>query len=113
MQTPEWLTGLETATFLGMVGMGIYNRILNWRKFQDRTTALETSFKQYQIDQKTFLDTMSKTFEAYMKTCEVCRAEVRLHHEYDAKHVTVDLRTQIQTMAGEISEIKSYLMEKK
>jgi hypothetical protein len=113
VQTPEWLTFTETCAFIGMVGMGIYKRILNWRKFQDRTTALEIAFKQYQIDQKLFLDAMRETFASYMKTCETCRAEVRSHHEQDTKHVTIDMRAQINNMASEISEIKTYLMENK
>jgi len=110
VQTPEWLTFLETLTFAGMVGMGIYNRILNWRKIHDRTTALEIAFKQYQSDQKLFLDAMRETFASYMKTCEVCRAEVRLHHEQDVKHVTVDMRRQIESMAASIARIESHLM---
>jgi hypothetical protein len=113
METPELLTIVETAGFIGMVGMGIYKRILNWRKFNDRTTKLENSFEQYQKDQKLFLDTQSRAFELYLKTCETCRTEVRFHHESDVKHVTQDMRTQMNSMADSIKRIEAILMEQR
>jgi hypothetical protein len=91
--------------------MGIYNRILNWRKFQDRTTALEIAFKQYQVDQKNSIDKITEMFGNYLRTCEACKAEVRAHHELDTKHVTADLRAQIGSMASAIARIESKLME--
>jgi hypothetical protein len=113
MQTPEWLATLETLTFVGLIGMGVYNRVVNWRKFHERTTKLENLFEQYQKDLKIVLDGYMGAFSRYMETCETCRTEVRVHHEADARHVTVDLREQIKDMAASIKRIETILMEKK
>ena len=101
--TPSWLSSLETLSFVVVILAFLYNRIVNWRKFNERTAKLELSFEQYQKDIATFF-----------KTCEMCRVEVRAHHEdVPGRHVTPDLRRQIESMASEISEIKSFLIANK
>jgi hypothetical protein len=99
---PEWLGAIETLTFAGILIGAAWTRLLNWRKYNERTTALETAFDQYQKDIK-----------QYLSLCEICRGEVRAHHEDDTKHVTLDMRAQVDRMAKSIDEIKSFLMSSK
>jgi hypothetical protein len=97
--TPQWLSNVEVLTFLALVATMLYNRLVSWKKFHERTSKLEISFDQYQKD-----------VQAFFKSCEVCRGEVRLHHEDALKHVTPSLQQQINRMADSIDEIKSILM---
>jgi hypothetical protein len=99
---PEWLAVTETLTFIIMIVGMVYNRLVSWKKFHERTSKLETAFEQYQKD-----------VQAFFRTCEVCRGEVRTHHENDEKHVTKSLQDQIDRMADSIDEIKRYLMNTK
>ena len=97
----QWLGMVETATFIILLGTLIYNRAVNWKRMNERMLIVETAFKQYQVDIKHYLD-----------ICEVCRTEVRKHHEgVTAEHVTPLLREQIANLVRDIAEIKSILMD--
>ena len=100
--TPQWLAALETLTFIAAIAVYVYNRLVSWKKYNERTTKLEIAFEQYQKD-----------VDRFFKTCETCRMEVAGHHENVDRHVNPDLRSKIEKMADEISEIKSYLMATK
>lgn len=99
-EQPQWLAVVETLTFIVLIATILYNRAINWKKYNERQTKLELAFEQYQKD-----------IEMYLKTCEVCRAEVRNHHERTDIHVTMDMRDQIRQMAQSINEIKAFLMK--
>lgn len=110
---PQWLTTLETVTFVVAILAFSYNRIVNWNKFNIRTTKLENSFEQYQKDQELLIKTFQETFAHYLKTCEICRSEVRIHHEdVNGRHVTADLREKINNMALDIKEIRGILLDR-
>lgn len=99
--TPEWLSTIETLTFIGLVITLGYNRLVNWKKFNERTQKLEIAFDQYQKD-----------IQHYLEICELCRGEVRKHHEgITAEHVTPVLRDQINNLVRDVAEIKRFLME--
>lgn len=128
MSQPEWLSGAETVTFFGLIisfiGLAlsvVHNRMASWKGFEKRTIELELIFKQYQTDTTAFrqqwhddvvlyLETTNKTFADYLKTCESCRADVRLHHERDDRHVTSDLRAQISALVSDMADVKRFLM---
>jgi|WetSurSiteA1Bulk_404760.scaffolds.fasta_scaffold02632_9 hypothetical protein len=99
LSQPSWLATVETLTFCVLITVTVYNRLVNWRKYNERTTALEIAFRQYQTDMKT-----------YLATCESCRLEVRVHHEDSDKHVTKTLQNQIDRLAEAVDEIKTFLM---
>jgi hypothetical protein len=101
LETPMWLSLIETLTFALLLISLIYNRLVNWKKFNERTTRLETEFEQYQKDMK-----------HYLEVCEQCRIDVRKHHEgLTAEHVTPALRDQVGNLVRDVAEIKSFLME--
>jgi hypothetical protein len=101
MQTPAWLTIVETLTFVCLLIGIAYNRMVSWKKFNDRTTKLEIAFSQYQQD-----------IQHYLEVCEICRTEVRQHHDgRTATHVTPELRDQINALVRDVADIKRFLME--
>jgi hypothetical protein len=98
---PEWLGYFELTAFVSMVGYGIYNRILTYRAIERRTIALEVAFSQYQKD-----------IQHYLEVCELCRGEVRHHHEDEQeRHVTDSMTRQIDTLVKDVADIKKFLME--
>lgn len=110
MQIPEWLSIVETGTFMAVLITLAYNRLVSWKKFNERTSKLEISFDQYQKDQAIFMKETREMFAAYLKTCEICRLKVQEHHESDDRHVTPDLRAQISSMAKNIDTIMQHLI---
>lgn len=99
--TPEWLSMLQTTTFLCMLVGVIYNRMVSWKKFNERTMKLETAFEQYQKD-----------IGHYLQICELCRGEVRKHHEDNEVHVGSVLLDRINELAKEVSDIKNLLIQR-
>jgi hypothetical protein len=98
---PQWLGIVETLAFVALLVGLIYNRMVNWKSFNERTIKLETAFDQYQRD-----------MSHYLEVCELCRAEVRKHHEgVTAEHVTPALRDQLTNLVRDVSDIKRFLME--
>lgn len=101
MALPEWMAPIETVAFISMICYGIYNRVLTYRAIERRTFALEGAFTQYQKD-----------IAEYLHTCQICRGEVRKHHEDEQeRHVTSSMRDQISSLVSDVAEIKRYLME--
>ena len=93
----EWVS---LGTFFVMITTILYNRILSFRKIEAQTIKLENQFETYQ-----------RTFAHYLQVCELCRAEVRRHHEDEPeKHVSPSMAKQIDQIVADISEIKMYLM---
>jgi hypothetical protein len=98
---PEWMSLIETLTFLVLLGTVIYNRIISVKRTREDVTELKIAFTQYQKD-----------MSHYLQVCEMCRSEVRKHHEgVTAEHVTPALREQISNLVKDVSDIKKFLME--
>ena len=94
------LAGL--GTFFVLIGTILYNRIMTWKRINERTMKLEAQFLQYQVDMR-----------HYLEICELCRGEVRKHHEDEVdRHVTPDMREQIKTLVVDVRDIKNHLMER-
>lgn len=103
MQMPDWLAPLETVMFMSAIGAIFYNRLLTYKAINERTMKLESAFDQY-----------GKDFRHYLQICELCRGEVRKHHEDEIeRHVTPSMRSQIETLVDDVRSIKQYLMEHK
>lgn len=97
---PEWLGVTETVAFSIMVGTFAYNRLVSWRRFNERTTSLENKFEVFARD-----------FDLYIKTCETCRGEVRRHHESSLLHVNDSFNDRLADMAVRIRNVEALLME--
>ena len=98
---PSWLGMIETLTFIVMIATVVYNRVMTLRKIHERTGRLEMAFEQYQKD-----------MSHYLQICELCRGEVRKHHEDETeRHVTPDMREQIKVLVEDVREIKRHLMQ--
>jgi len=93
---------------LTLIGSVFYNRWLNYGNllkkqidYNMEITLLKSMFEQYQRD-----------MQHYLNVCELCRSEVRAHHEgRSAEHVTPAMRDQISSMVADIADIKRFLME--
>lgn len=97
--TPEWLGAIETLTFACLLIGLIYNRLVNWRSFNDRTRKLESSFNQYQKD-----------IELFLLSCTSCKKEIAIHHEAVDLHVTRSMTSQIDALVADVAAIKTFLM---
>jgi uncharacterized membrane-anchored protein YhcB (DUF1043 family) len=99
--TPPWLSVLETLTFFVLIGTVIYNRVNAVQKTRQTLSTLQSQFEQYQRD-----------MHHYLEICELCRSEVRKHHENQtAEHVTSTLKDQIKDLVRDVADIKRFLME--
>jgi hypothetical protein len=105
----QW-TGIGAiVAFLTMAGTFLYNRWINYGTLVKKQTEynmelvlLKAMFEQYQKD-----------MEHYLNLCELCRSDVRAHHEgRTAEHVTPAMRDQISNLVSDVSEIKRFLMER-
>jgi uncharacterized membrane-anchored protein YhcB (DUF1043 family) len=97
--TPEWLGTIETLAFVGLLIGIIYNRLVNWRGFSDRTKKLESQFEQYQKDVSMFF-----------LSCQSCKKEISEHHEAAELHVTRSMMSQIDALVTDVAAIKTFLM---
>jgi hypothetical protein len=104
----EW-TGIGAiVAILTLAGTVFYNRWLNYgailkkqNEYNIEIAMLKAMFEQYQRDIAHYLD-----------ICELCRADVRAHHENrTAEHVTPAMRDQINSLVTDVSDIKRFLME--
>jgi hypothetical protein len=104
----EW-TGIGAiVAFITMMATFLYNRWINYGALVQKQNdynlelkLLKAMFLQYQEDMK-----------HYLNLCELCRGEVRKHHEgQTAEHVTPALRDQINILSRDVSDIKRFLME--
>ena len=103
----EWPAVAVSLTFLTLVVTVIYNRILSFKKvskdkekYYAEIFELRTQFAQYQKD-----------IQHYLEVCELCRGEVRGHHEgRTAEHVTPAMRDQINNLVADVRDIKQILM---
>lgn len=103
LNIPLWLAALETVGFVIAIVTIIYNRIVSVGHIKDTVQTLKAQFEQYQKDMQHYLD-----------ICELCRTDVRKHHEDQTeRHVTPSMRDQINALVSDVSEIKRYLMEHK
>jgi len=100
MPMPEWLGITETLAFTLMVGTFGYNRLVSWKKFNDRTNGLESKFEIF-----------TKDFDRYVSTCESCRSTIREHHEEAEIHVSPALTAMISRIADDVKVIQSVLMK--
>jgi hypothetical protein len=93
---------------LTLIGTVLYNRWLSYGNLMKKQEIynlqvhdLNLMFAQYQKD-----------ISHYLEICEICRKEVREHHDgRTAEHVTPALREQIAQVVQDVADIKRFLME--
>jgi uncharacterized membrane-anchored protein YhcB (DUF1043 family) len=93
------LSVIETLTFICLLIGLIYNRLVNWQRFQRELAELKASFAQYQKDVALFFE-----------SCKLCKTSIHGHHEDVSLHVTPDMRTQITSLVTDVASIKTFLM---
>lgn len=104
----EWAAlGVIIALVSALIAL-LYNRWLSYgalmkkqNEYNLQVHDLQTMFAQYQKD-----------IGHYLEICEICREEVRQHHDgRTAEHVTPALRELIARIVVDVAEIKKFLME--
>jgi hypothetical protein len=104
----QWTEIGAIGALIGLAGTVVYNRWQNYEslmqkqiEYNQELRELKAMFGQYQRDMAHYLD-----------VCELCRGEVRKHHEgITAEHVTPAMRDQIMSLVRDVSDIKKFLME--
>jgi uncharacterized membrane-anchored protein YhcB (DUF1043 family) len=104
-----WAEVGVVVAIISAIGTVLYNRWINYGKLVEKQTdynmelkMLKAMFEQYQRD-----------IQHYLDICELCRSEVRGHHENrTAEHVTPAMRDQINSLVSDVSDIKRFLMER-
>jgi hypothetical protein len=109
MVTVEWAGVGVILSLIGTIVALFYNRWLSYgnlmkkqEEYNIQVHDLQIMFAQYQKDMAHYLD-----------ICELCRTDVRRHHEgQTAEHVSPALKDQIKDLVRDVAEIKRFLMER-
>jgi len=106
--TVEWAAAGVIMGAIGTIGTLIYNRWMSYKELIKKQDGFNLQI--HDVDIK--FDQYQKDMRHYLEICEICRQEVREHHDgRTAEHVTPTLHQQIARLADDVADIKRYLME--
>jgi hypothetical protein len=112
----EWTAIGSIVALLALIGSVLYNRWLNFGNLVIKQNEYNAKQNEYNIEiklLKSMFEQYQKDMQHYLNLCELCRSDVRAHHEgRTAEHVTPAMRDQISNLVRDVSDIKQFLMEK-
>jgi hypothetical protein len=105
----EWTALGSIVALVTLIGTVLYNRWTNYGTLVAKQTEYNMELKLL----KGMFEQYQKDIQHYLDICELCRSEVRGHHEgRTAEHVTPAMREQISNLVRDVADIKTFLMDK-
>lgn len=102
MNMQETLAVIEIGTFVLLIAGFGYSRLVSWRRFDQRTTKVEGK-----------VEVMERDLASFIRACDLCRGDVRKHHESITMHVNSAFNDRINEIAVRVMNVEAILMEMK